>query len=529
MDAGYELQTAVYEIEMRTRGEDQVKDLTKALEKEEAGFRVLVAAMAQHEQSAQRSSVATATLAGKLGEAGASASKSSQFLIQAGYAADDLQYGFAGIANNIQPMLSAIPAIAGIAAPLSIAGIAVFQIYTHWDQLMGLMEVGIPQPALTGPELLAANLKKAQAEMEDLAKKARLTWIELEQLGRLKTRIGSLTKDLEAEKAVAAAAAAPSEAEKALGGGFAKAMAETGGGRALEEVKGALFDQKDAKGLVYNTVTGNLTTPEVAARDMTAAALKGDKIARDEIRKGLGANSAFRANIHKYSPEAKADDEAREARNVDEEQALKRGHDQAEKTRKAQEEEDREDLKAQDHFDKQERRNEEKKAGWLAQGGDTKEIERESALRRAKVDRNKKKQVDQAKRVTAGTGLDDRTDQVMMRSMLGGGSQQAIIDRVSRGLAGELVAGGKMNRFDARTASKEMATRAFGRVGDQVADGANKVSNNPQRIGVGDFARSVESAGASDQKKLISLTEQLKTELVNIVSNTRNIGKVSGP
>jgi hypothetical protein len=243
-------------------------------------------------------------------------------MMQAGYAADDLQYGFKGIANNIQPILQSIPALASLAGPISIAAIAVYQLYEHWDQIQGLLGMGIPQPALKGPELLAANLKKATEEMEALQKKTTLAWWEITKLGELKIDIARMTKDQEAQSAVDSASKGTSEAEKAVGGGFAKAMAESGGKNAQDELLNRLKDTKDGKGLVYNEAKGRMDTPENAARDMSAAALGGDKISRDAIAKLLENGSRFKANISKFSPEQAQADKDRAAEKKGEDDAI---------------------------------------------------------------------------------------------------------------------------------------------------------------------------------------------------------------
>lgn len=229
-----------------------------------------------------------------------------QALGQIGYAVDDLQYGFKGISNNIQPILSSIPALAGLAGPISIAAIATYQLWAHWDKLMDLMGTGLPQPALTGPELLAANLKKATTEMEELQKKSRLTWYEVERLNKLRDDVKSMKQEEKNNSKLENMLEGQSEQQKEYAGAFTKALNEAGPKNALDELKHELEGQKDAKGQVFNPVTRSMTTPDKAAGDLIRSAGEGDISSRDEIRKTLKPNSSFLKEINDKSPETKA-------------------------------------------------------------------------------------------------------------------------------------------------------------------------------------------------------------------------------
>lgn len=308
----------IFRIVAQVQGQADVERLTVEIQKQEDKIRLLTAELrlgaitqAQFAMRAKLAASAINQMTGELRKAAGAAGGGglTTAIGQIGYAVDDLQYGFRGIANNIQPILTSIPGLAGLAGPISIAAIAAFQFYEHWDKILGLFGLGVPQPALTGLELLTANIKKASDEMEELKKKTNLEWYELKRLKELQEKIPKLTKEAEQQKAVDEAGKSTSDAEKEAGAGFAKAVAESGGARSISEIQGAIADQKDAKGLVYNTVTGNMTTPEVAARDMTAAALKGDRVARDAIKAALAKNSSLGAKIDEFSPEQKAADE----------------------------------------------------------------------------------------------------------------------------------------------------------------------------------------------------------------------------
>lgn len=114
---------------------------------------------------------------------GVGASRSGQLgqaLMQVGYIADDLQYGFQGIVNNIAPFVHSATAAmgasaamsAGIASGVQVAAVAVYQLYVHWDQLT---EAIIGSPVKTEAE-----------QMEELGKQTKKTAEETAKLNRYK-------------------------------------------------------------------------------------------------------------------------------------------------------------------------------------------------------------------------------------------------------------------------------------------------------------------------------------------------------
>lgn len=352
----------VFKYIMKIEGEEEVKQLAAAASLAEQKFEAMYSTFGKGAAQTKAAAAAVVDLNSKLNQAKFSLTGAQQAMTQIGYAADDLQYGFKGIANNIQPILQSIPGLGNYAAALSVVAIAVYQVYEHWDQLKGLMNQGIPQPALTGPELLAAGLKKASDEMEELLKKTRLEWYELDRLNKLRGEVEHLKAEAKAEANVQGAIDNPSEAEKARGAGFQKALDETGGKVAFGDYKATLEGSKDKNGLVYNEAKGRMTSVEDAARDTFDAALKGDKTAREAIKKAVGADSAFGKNIDAFSSEqAEADKKQSAADDADiasEDAARQRKKDRA-KERKAKDKEVNEaveqvqkDLEEQDAKDK---------------------------------------------------------------------------------------------------------------------------------------------------------------------------------
>ncbi len=156
----------------------------------------------------------------------------------------------------------------------------------------------------------------------------------------------------------------------------------------------------------------------------------------------------------------------------------------------------------------------------------------EAERKKAKLEKDKKESVERAEKFTAGTGLDERGELATMRAALASRSQYATIHKVEIGLKQELVRRG-MDEKGAGLAAREKATEWFAKVGD---DAHARAMSPPEaaahrgvdRIDAGDFARSVESSGIEAQKKLVTLTEQLKDQTVKLVQNTQNNGRI-GP
>jgi hypothetical protein len=202
-----------YELVMKVVGEDEVKNLTKALELAEAELKKSVAALGTVDAAALRADASVQVFSGQISDlkqqleraennlksVGSSTKNLNQFMSSAGYAVDDLQYGFKGISNNIQPILQTIPALAGLAGPISAAAILVYQLYEHWDQLMKAFGMGAT---------------KTQAEeMEDLGKKTHKTADETEKLAKWEERRKTIaSQQNDATKAEAAQRAAAHDA-----------------------------------------------------------------------------------------------------------------------------------------------------------------------------------------------------------------------------------------------------------------------------------------------------------------------------
>lgn len=166
-----------------------------------------------------------------------------QGLTQLGYLADDLQYGFRGVANNLQPVTTSILAAGGAAtataaawgAGVAIVGIGVYELYTHWDQLMDLVGTG--------------KVRTEAEQMEELGKKTGKTADETARLNKYKREEADIAEMLakrpkgerEAEEArQTAIVEADSEKVKA---GITKTLIATGRGEKMTPAEAAEIAQ----------------------------------------------------------------------------------------------------------------------------------------------------------------------------------------------------------------------------------------------------------------------------------------------
>lgn len=160
----------IYDIIMRVQGEDRVRQLTEEIQKEEQAILTLVKRLqamgATQDQVMQYTSGLARSVQNlnqqlqaaqsQVASAGGGMQRLQQGMIQAGYAVDDLQYGFKGIANNIQPLLMGLGIGGGLAGIISIVITGVVQLQQHWDGLMSAFGMG--------------KVKTQAEEMDELAK-----------------------------------------------------------------------------------------------------------------------------------------------------------------------------------------------------------------------------------------------------------------------------------------------------------------------------------------------------------------------
>jgi hypothetical protein len=520
----------IIEFIVKVENEAKVNALAEAIKLEEANLKKLIATMGSHDAATKASASALLGLNSQLKSAGGSSKSAGQALSQIGYAADDLQYGFKGIANNIQPILSQIPAMAGLAGPISIAAIAANQLYEHWDQIAGLFGQG--------------HAKSQAEEMEELGKKTEKTADETARLLKY-----------EEQRAHVKAQGAKPEAQTEFGKNVDKAIAD---GPLADIDKGldkhfgnriqAMADMdprnKEIDERIAHTKAGRgrdqfgdrLTEKETQERlddlQRQKSAIYGE--ARERFRGDLPNKPDTVKEVQKAA-EAHPDDFgpggakfAESLKNADPKKAEQARANKAQVDADKKAEQDALD----EDFDKADREYKEKKSKQDkrdAQSERMREAEDDAAdqvqaLNKEDADKREKA----GKKAMQGTGLDKRVEDAMLRAALASGGQQGVATAQVAGMISRELQGKGIDAETADKLGKEKAEEHAAKLGDDINDRAMEPAEmrKVEHSGSADFARSVESSGF-DQKtadNTAAMKEQL-TELVRIAKQ----GPVLGP
>jgi uncharacterized coiled-coil protein SlyX len=147
-----------------------------------------------------------------------------QAALEGSRAIEDLQYGVAGVVNNIPSLVMAMGGSAGLTAAISLAAVAASQLYKHWDELMGAF-------GQTSP------IRSATEELEKLEKVANRTATQEGQRAFLRGRAGLAERLKEPEGGVDRGAQA--RVERAL----------TDDAELREAALGAVERQRNPRGL----------------------------------------------------------------------------------------------------------------------------------------------------------------------------------------------------------------------------------------------------------------------------------------
>ena len=92
-------------------------------------------------------------------------------ILQLGYAIDDLQYGFRGIANNIPQIALGLGFGAGIAGAAAVAATAVNQLVNHWGELTSMMQAAWSGSTVEQLEKIRKGAEDAAKAFDELAAK----------------------------------------------------------------------------------------------------------------------------------------------------------------------------------------------------------------------------------------------------------------------------------------------------------------------------------------------------------------------
>jgi hypothetical protein len=180
------------------------------------------------------------------GRATAGGKNMGMMLMQLGYIADDVQYGFMGIVNNVAPLVMSMTGSGGIAAAAQVVTVGLYQLTQHWDQFMDAIGVGV--------------IRTEAEEMEKLAKATSRTAEETARLNEYKKEQAELGKILGGQ----------TKEQRETQTAVEKAFAESDPGK----VRGALMAQFQRQ-LLPNEEDMVRQAGEAAARDATRPAMVG--------------------------------------------------------------------------------------------------------------------------------------------------------------------------------------------------------------------------------------------------------------
>lgn len=157
-------------------------------------------------------------------------------MMQLGYIADDLQYGFSGVLNNIAPLIYGFGGSAGLTAGVQAAAVAGYQLYVNFDKLQDALGVG--------------PVRSEAEQMERLAKATSRTAEETAKLNEYKKKQADIAKMLGGQSQQTG------DVEKAVQDIFNEAGPKSVAGALAAKMRPAL-DAKDQRALDHANVLYN--------------------------------------------------------------------------------------------------------------------------------------------------------------------------------------------------------------------------------------------------------------------------------
>jgi hypothetical protein len=541
-------QEEVYKYILKVENEEKVKTAAAAAALAEQKFRALFDSLGSGHAQTKAAADRLVDLNRGLQSAQASSRDFGRATLLASQGVEDLQYGVAAVLNNLPGLITSLGGGAGLAGVISLVAVGGKVLYDHWNDLGALFGQG--------------HTRTEAEQMEELRKKTSLTADEAERLSRatqLKEKVTSLrgakTDDERSEEEAASKAVADAGFRN-VAAGLLRTNPELVDGTG-EAAKAKAELDKFNKSVAFNKSGGELdvirkkleleekllqarraTAEELAASGTLPSVFPGG---REKLAEAVKANpDAFGPGGRKLAEDLKAaDPEAMREKAEDkhasavEEASKSRLAEWQEKNRVELEEstraleEFRTGIKDTSRMNAAEKELHELKTE-EAQDRHQKAVEEAARNRlvefqeKARVEARDKAEKEREDSATLGTHVSQlnlRGQAAALRGILAGGSRAQVTGRLLVGISRELRAQG-VAPDRAVEMARDQANHIYGQAVD-AARGAHAAP--PQRIGVGDFARSVESAG-----KQVTLLEQQVGLLAQLVNNTLNIGRIRG-
>lgn len=209
----------------------------------------------------------------------------------------DLGAKLNSISNNLPILFSAAGIWGQVAAVAATAGIA---IYRNWDSIAGLWETRNPFPkAAQDVRGLKDELEKANTEYEKLSKLGSINADQATRVGELRALRTSLEQEIKDREEIERLTKSKSAQQEAVSKAFATAVQESGGGKALENLKDLMGDRHHTRAKGFES-----------ADQIVAAILKGDNDAYqlliESLSKGLGRESNLLSRLKSLKPDLDA-------------------------------------------------------------------------------------------------------------------------------------------------------------------------------------------------------------------------------
>jgi hypothetical protein len=452
-------------------------------------------------------------------------------LMQLGYIVDDIQYGFKGVVNNIGPLALALSkGNLALAAAAQIMAVAIYQLYTHWNDLMSSMGMG---KILTEAEEMEKLAKATHRTAEETAKLNKYKKDQQEQQNIMERMNKEQRETQGATQEIYAEEGGPAMIEA-----LAAIDRQNGGTGLTQEEK----DKLDPEKVKRKQATASTKDPFSGANPFAASPEISDKAVQDEINRNkekvteaLVQRSIDKAR--KLMSNAEVDpDKLRELIDRVEQQPASFSPGLAKKLR-AQLPEERKKAKdlteqgkaTEEEMDRREKLEKQAEAEHERKKREDERIEREAEAHRNKVEADKKHAEMLAKQKKAENlnraretlpGADDAAERMVASAAMKGQSMA----NVQREIAVALQNTGKFNARESVEAAGEMTKDAERKVKEKMAQEMlnpdqekDSHQQKSQQFEASSLAAQVQAGvGGTEQKKQTSYLEQAVKHLANI-------------
>jgi hypothetical protein len=505
------------------RARDATGKFVSSLTEEEREAAKAAKAVRAAGEAATSAGAASGAAAAQVRSIGAAFSVSTNKLQVFAQGLDDLQYvpeqGLRPILNNLVQLSPA----------LGIAALGVSVLYAHSGELANLFGKGATRTEAEQMEELGKKTSKTADETQRLAKYEELRKnIKAQQEGKPEAQtkaaeavnkaivegpLDEINKGVDKHFGDRIRAMAETDPAYEAAARFKKDFGSAGDAPQLDAAGRKVISDRDAArnkanqakadddlnaiyGRARERFLGGLATKPDAARAV-------ERAARENPGDFGPGGAQFARSLRDGTPEAARKAAEREARNVEEEEALKGQADLAARQEKAREKAAADEKAVEKLYEDMDEEN-------------------------ARAGKEQKKEViDRAGRLTAGQGFGAQVDSAFVRNALGNGGdlKKAASDLVEQ-IASELRARG-LGAKDALVAAEDLAAKHAAKIGDEVVEKAMKgpETQSIDHVGAADYARSIEAGGSKDSAAIAANTATMIGQLSQLINKNPTLGQ----